>query len=510
MRARIGSPARFLVFYTVLLMMAALPQAFGQGLNPNPPASTVKLIFVHHSTGEGWLDDGQGQLAQELMDNNYYVSDTNYGWGPDSIGDRTDIGNWYDWFLGSSRDTYCAALYAESDEHSYYTRMDTDPGGANEIIMFKSCFPNSTIYGNPSDPPLAEGVTNPIYGQGAGDSSYTVANVKGLYRDLLAYFAAHQDKLFILIVTPPLVQADTTASQAANARAVANWLINDWLDSYAYANVRAFDYFNVLTSNGGSRTVNDLNKSAGNHHRYWNAAVQHIQAVATNFSAYGSATHDSHPTAAGQRKATGEFVPLLNIWYNAWKGIPGPSLTVTAPASGETWYRGQAVSITWTKTGSQGANVKIQLYKGATKVKDISTNTPNDEGFTWTVPPAISTAANYRVRITTLDGLVRGDSELFAIAKPTIVVTSPAKSAVWPKGSSQTIIWTANGPQNASVKIELLRSGIKVLNVNLSTPNSGTYGWTVPTSLSTSLAYKVRVRTVDGLVTGLSQAFTIN
>ena len=508
MTSRTSSLGRFLGIFAFFLALIVLPQAFGQGLNPNPPASPVKLIFIHHSTGEGWLVDDTGQLALELMDNNYFVSDTNYGWGPDSIGDRTDIGNWHDWYLSSSRDTYLAALYAESDEHSSYTRMADDPGGTNEIIMFKSCFPNSNISGNPGDAPLAKGLENLLYGQDCYSEYHTVANIKGLYRDLLDYFSTRQDKLFILIVSPPLIQAETTAGQAANARAVANWLINDWLDSYAYSNVKTFDYFNVLTSNGGSRTINDLNKSAGNHHRYWNSAIQHIQTVASNYSAYGSG--DSHPTAAGHRKATGEFVPLLNIWYNAWKEIPGPSLTVTAPASGDTWYRGEAVSIAWTKSGTQGANVKIQLYKGATKVKDISLNTPNDEGFTWTVPPTISMAANYRIRITTLDGLVRGDSELFAIAKPTIVVSAPAKSAVWPKGSARTIVWTANGPQNAYVKIELLRSGVKVLNINLSVSNSGSYGWTVPTSLPTSAAYKVRVRTVDNLVTGLSQAFTIS
>ena len=50
--------------------------------NPGPPASPVRLIFIHHSTGENWLSDDNGGLGIALRDNNYYVSDTNYGWGP--------------------------------------------------------------------------------------------------------------------------------------------------------------------------------------------------------------------------------------------------------------------------------------------------------------------------------------------------------------------------------------------------------------------------------------------
>src|SRR5665647_452463 len=51
-------------------------------LNANPPGTPVRLVFIHHSVGEDWLDDSKGGLAKALKDNNYFVSDTNYGWGP--------------------------------------------------------------------------------------------------------------------------------------------------------------------------------------------------------------------------------------------------------------------------------------------------------------------------------------------------------------------------------------------------------------------------------------------
>ncbi len=281
-------------------------------LNPNPPSAPVKLIFIHHSTGEDWLADGYGGLGLELRNNNYFVSDTNYGWGPNSIGDNTDIGDWYTWFRGNDSATFTEALYDESFKHSTYSRLAVDPGGENEIIMFKSCFPNSALQGSISDPipPIA---TNPLRGVGAGSTAHTISNAKGIYIDLLAYFQTRPDKLFVVIAAPPL----SSGTRAANARAFNNWLVNDWLDNYPLQNVVVFDYYTVLTSNGGNASTNDLGWPTGNHHRYWEGAIQHLTNGAGNTLAYP--TGDDHPSPAGDLKATAEFLPLLNIYYNAWQ-----------------------------------------------------------------------------------------------------------------------------------------------------------------------------------------------
>lgn len=296
-------------------------------LNPNPPAQPVRLVFIHHSVGENWLDDSQGGLAAALMQNNYYVSDTNYGWGPpdadagsENIGDHTDIGYWYNWFAGPNNSTYMKALFSESGQNTAtpYSRLASNPGGENEIVMFKSCFPNSNLGGSANDPP-AEG-QNLLRGQGSGETVHTVQNAKGIYNDLLKYFATRQDKLFIVVTAPPLIESETTPEAAANARAFNRWLVDDWLEDYPYQNVAVFDFYNVLTSNGVSPETSDAGKSSGNHHRYSPEldAIEYVTGQGSNFSAYGSG--DSHPTAAGGQKATDEFNELLNISYHAWKG----------------------------------------------------------------------------------------------------------------------------------------------------------------------------------------------
>jgi hypothetical protein len=268
------------------------PELRSQTDNPTPPDHIVKLIFIHHSTGENWLRDDYGGLGLALNENNYFVSDTNYGWGPDAIGDRTDIPNWIEWFRNENTDRYVDAVLNESGQNSSYTRTLSDPGGENEIIMFKSCFPNSNLEGSPDDPSMA-------------GTELTVGNAKYVYNEILQYFATRPDKLFIVITAPP-VQDPTLAD---NARAFDQWLVNNWLDDnhYTLNNVAVFDFYNVLTGPDG-------------HHWYQDGTVQHTVA-AQNTSYYPSAPDDDHPSTAGSRKATEEFVPLLNVFYHRWKNV---------------------------------------------------------------------------------------------------------------------------------------------------------------------------------------------
>jgi len=308
-----------LILVITLLSSAAMANArnpLPQADNPNPPGSVVKLIFIHHSSGENWLADGNGRLGKTLGENNYFVSDTNYGWGPDSIGDRTDIPNWLEWFRSANTNTYMTALYNESGKHSSYTRTLANPGGQNEIVMFKSCFPNSALAGHPNDPPKV-------------GTELTVGNVKYIYNELLQYFYTQPDKLFVVITAPPL--RDPT--YAANARAFNNWLVNGWLDenNYPYPNVAVFDFYNVLTG-------------PDNHHRFIisTGLVQHVYTAGMNTSYYHE-PGDDHPSAAGNRKAKNEFIPLLNVYYHRWKAGT-PSLTkvtaaIKSTGSHDGWVR---------------------------------------------------------------------------------------------------------------------------------------------------------------------------
>jgi hypothetical protein len=63
---------------------------------------------------------------------------------------------------------------------------------------------------------------------------------------------------------------------------------------------------------------------SGNHHRWWNGAVQHKtdgdNDASPNILEYP--TEDDHPSRAGNQKATAEFMPLLNNAYSSFPAIP--------------------------------------------------------------------------------------------------------------------------------------------------------------------------------------------
>lgn len=154
----------------LLTFVALAPGGQAQPLNTSNPSSPVKLAFVHHSTGENWLGDDNGGLGIALRDANYFVSDTNYGWGPEdadagggTIGDHTDVGRFYSWFVGPNR-----------------------------VVLFKSCSPNSNLQGSLDDPVPAI-ASNPLRQQDSSSEHHTFANAKGIYQSLLTYFAKRQD-----------------------------------------------------------------------------------------------------------------------------------------------------------------------------------------------------------------------------------------------------------------------------------------------------------------------------
>jgi hypothetical protein len=75
------------------------------------------------------------------------------------------------------------------------------------------------------------------------------------------------------------------AESGALTRTFNDWMKSPdgWLKGYAQPNVVVFDYFDALTNEG-----------------------------TTNVAAYPASAGDSHPSSAGNTKATDAFVPFLN------------------------------------------------------------------------------------------------------------------------------------------------------------------------------------------------------
>lgn len=231
-------------------------------------AAAANLIFIHHSVGENWLNDG---LCRALNENGYHVADIYYGWR--EYGDHTDTVDWPVWFT----DDVMNLVYREMNTMTAPNNIQL-AAGENKIIMFKSCFPNS-------------------------DVGPEISDEMSLYNGLLSYFERYPDKMFVLVTPPPMIRI----SNPAKTRELCDWLSDrkaGWLSELSTGNVFVFDFYNVLTHPDA-------------HHQFLNGQEVHQSIEGANTLYYDSAG-DDHPNKDGNVKATEEFIGLLNYWYQSF------------------------------------------------------------------------------------------------------------------------------------------------------------------------------------------------
>lgn len=184
---------------------------------PNPP---IRILFIHHSVGRYLIRDGE--LRQRLSplraddrplalwDHDYNQRGLHDGEGrplerafplPD---DDTDPLGLLNLFAGEEEDARLARRQA----------LDF------EVVMLKSCYPNSAI-----------------------GSDAELGRVKEVYRRLLTALADHPDNQFLLLTSPPLVPLRTNRGESRRARKLSTWLFRG-VD--LPPNVAVFDLFDRL------------------------------------------------------------------------------------------------------------------------------------------------------------------------------------------------------------------------------------------------------------------------
>ncbi|UCC80210.1 MAG: hypothetical protein JSW64_02285 [Candidatus Zixiibacteriota bacterium] len=191
---------------------------------------STRMVFIHHSVGHGILQ--QGGLRDSLYEMGIFVKGATYG---DNIGNKTDIKHWAPKF----RDNMELIISFKTHPDKYY-----DDGTVNDIIMFKSCFPNSDIIEDGSEPGIP------------GGEIRSLANYRAAFTALKEEFVRHKDRLFIYMTAPPLVPEATTMEAAARARRFNRWLTEEFVPAYykedtGLDNFIVFNLFEVLADEDG-------------------------------------------------------------------------------------------------------------------------------------------------------------------------------------------------------------------------------------------------------------------
>ncbi len=184
-------------------------------------------------------------------------------------------------------------------------------------------------------------------------------------------------------------------------------------------------------------------------------------------------------------------------------------MIVTSPNGGENWQVGSSHNITWTSAGTSGA-VKIEYStNNGSDWEEIIASIPDTGVYSWTVPnkPSFSCL----VMITDTNGSLSDTSDsVFRISPvPFVTVTSPNGGEDWKVDSIYNITWGSGGT-SGTVKIEYsANNGSDWEEIIASTPDDGTYSWTIPSTPSSSCL--VRISDTDGSPSDQSNAvFTIS
>lgn len=190
-----------------------------------------------------------------------------------------------------------------------------------------------------------------------------------------------------------------------------------------------------------------------------------------------------------------------------------PTIAITDPDGGETWYTGEIHPITWNVqdiTGtailyynkSAGADIKID------DVADVTTGTYN-----WTLPADAST----EVKVKLVCGSYNDSSAAyFTIAIPSITVTAPDGGESLTTGDSFNVTWTSVGITGDVTIAYSIDNGASYTDITTVAYDSSPYAWTIPVAISTTCLVKIEQGAISdqsaatfNIFLGTVQAFII-
>jgi hypothetical protein len=205
----------------------------------------TNLFFLHHSTGEGIVVQGNMRGTINAYNSQHGTSFAFWDHEYNNQGLRDPSGQLTgtDYAIpGDNTDPDGLHLLWTSQQSAWKSARNKILGN-HEVIAFKSCFPASAI------------------------ASATELNQrKTWYLAMRNFFDTRKDKLFVVISTPPLHRLATNTTQASNARAFANWLCSSTYLS-GHPNVVCFDLFDKLAHpDDGSAAANRLKYSYEDDH----------------------------------------------------------------------------------------------------------------------------------------------------------------------------------------------------------------------------------------------------
>ncbi|MDT9339385.1 FG-GAP-like repeat-containing protein, partial [Trichodesmium erythraeum 21-75] len=149
---------------------------------------------------------------------------------------------------------------------------------------------------------------------------------------------------------------------------------------------------------------------------------------------------------------------VANHWSDNVSILINTPINITiSPLSTTSLEPGKSYTLEWTDNFRD--EVKLELYKDNFLQATISSSTPSDGSFSWTVPTSLTSGSNYNIKMTKVnDSSIYDYSNNFTIeANKEVNITFPSNFTSLQTGQSYDIQWTDNIGEN--VKLELYKGG---------------------------------------------------
>jgi len=180
------------------------------------------------------------------------------------------------------------------------------------------------------------------------------------------------------------------------------------------------------------------------------------------------------------------------------------NITVTVPAAGNIWARGDTKTIKWSTAGTIYNDLKIEYSPGGAfsgDVVEIDTGQANDGTYSWVIANDLTVSATAKIKIsdTTWAGIgytVSGTSDAFEITAPKRIVLAPDGGETLTVGDSFEVTWSTYGTTlDANVKLVYSTDGFTTsTTITASTADDASYTWTnIPDAISDT----VKLRVID-------------
>ncbi len=187
-----------------------------------------------------------------------------------------------------------------------------------------------------------------------------------------------------------------------------------------------------------------------------------------------------------------------------------PKIVVTSPNGGENWVGKSVHNITWTSLSVSNVKIELTLDNGASW-SIVSSSTPSNGIFSWTVPDTLSTLAKVRISDVTNAAINGVSSGTFNINfAPRIFITSPNGGEDWQAKTTHDIMWTSINVDSVKIEYSLDAGGNWSMIISRTSASTGKYTWVLPDTSSAQVLIRISSAIDASVYSTSSNVFTIS